>query len=138
MNNKYCQRKFVYTNQILIQETPLSLIHVPLSLYRFYIEPILHLIKSAKSKNPPDFLNVAISPIECSIICSVESKNNLFESQRNFLREDLLENVFISDDSYISMQIDGEGMDASGLLSLTTPLAKAGVYVFVVECSPKF
>jgi hypothetical protein len=122
------------------------LIHIPIELYSFCLQPILRLLfgedhdeDAAKISwtNRHDFLNVSITPIECSIICSrhlaerfiapvAEVLNGLFAS--GDAKANPRKEIEISSDDYIVIQVDGQGLDAGQrVLELTSPLAMAGM-----------
>jgi hypothetical protein len=130
------------------QETHLVLVHIPVELYSFCLQPILRLLfgedhDEDASKIPwtnrHDFLNVSITPVECSIICSrwladrfirpvAESLNALHANSRTPGKTK--GGIQISEDDYIVIQVDGQGLDAGQrVLELTSPLAMAGMLV---------
>lgn len=70
------------------------------------------------------FLNISVTPIECSVVCSRTLADTLFVPVRDSLAESAKEQVAISKDNYIVMQVDGEGVDAGQrVVELTSPLA---------------
>lgn len=130
------------------QETHLVLVHIPIELYSFCLQPILRLLfgedldedaSQIPWVNRHDFLNVSITPVECSIICSryladqfirpvTDTLNALYANAR--LSENSKPAIQISDDDYIVIQVDGQGLDAGQrVLELTSPLAMAGMLV---------
>ncbi|KIX09645.1 uncharacterized protein Z518_00726 [Rhinocladiella mackenziei CBS 650.93] len=90
--------------------------------------------------NRHDFLNVSITPIECSIICSryladrfilplAEALNTLYARNPKGLKME----IQISAEDYIVIQVDGQGLDAGQrVLELTSPLAMAGISIFFI------
>lgn len=130
------------------QETHLVLVHIPVELYSFCLQPILRLLfgedhDEDASKIPwtnrHDFLNLSITPVECSIICSrwladrfirpvAESLNALYANSKTPGKAK--GGIQISEDDYIVIQVDGQGLDAGQrVLELTSPLAMAGMLV---------
>jgi hypothetical protein len=92
--------------------------------------------------NRHDFLNVSITPVECSIICSrhladrfvrpvAQTLNQLYGANSKVAKSRT--EVQISSEDYIAIQVDGQGLDAGQrVLELTSPLAMAGMSVFVL------
>lgn len=131
---------------ITFKDTHLALIHIPLHLYSSFLQSILQLLLPNASRNgfssngngavqPPKgwpyehpFVNISITPIECSIVCSRILANELFVPVLNLLDENSKSQVHITVDDFVVMQIDGEGLDAGQrVLELTSPLALAGM-----------
>lgn len=140
-----------------LQEDRLALVHIPLDLYPFFLDPILKVLfhevapiterqNAARdcssphedSRNvQPAFLNLSITPVECSVTCPRQLADEYFAP--------LLEQFFrvsssprsrlsISSDDFIAMQVYGEGLEAGQrVLELTTPLAMAGMYVQALD-----
>ncbi|KIW68737.1 hypothetical protein PV04_04661 [Phialophora macrospora] len=135
--------------QISFLEPHLALIHIPIELYALCLQPILRLLfgedhdeDAAKISwtNRHDFLNLSITPVECSIICSryladryvrpfADLLNNLYASGKGKPKTE----IQISSDDYIVIQVDGQGLDAGQrVLELTSPLAMAGISIFFI------
>ena len=87
--------------------------------------------------NKHAFLNVSVTPIECSIVCETELAKALFRPviDQSFntlkfhgpggLSDDI---CTISDEAFVAISIEGAGMEAGQrVLELTTPLALAGM-----------
>lgn len=73
-------------------------------------------------------MNISITPVECSIVCSRTLANELFVPVLSFLDSQSREAVNITTDDFVVMQVDGEGLDAGQrVLELTSPLALAGM-----------
>ncbi|KAF3912907.1 hypothetical protein AA313_de0208164 [Arthrobotrys entomopaga] len=74
------------------------------------------------------FVNVSITPVECSVVCAYDTAQELFQPLLDALEPERRETVVISEDEYVVIQVDGEGFDAGQrVLELTSPLAMAGV-----------
>lgn len=138
--------------EIGLQDERLALVHIPLDLYSFFLQPILQLLfsevsaidsqdtsndaehASASVFQSPGFLNLSITPVECSIICSRQLAEQYFAplaKKFNQIVPTASSRMSISKDDFIVMQVDGQGLDAGQrVLELTSPLAMAGVYVF--------
>jgi hypothetical protein len=134
---------------ITFKDTQLALIHIPLHLYRNFLQSILQLVLPNATRNhyqngngdgavqPPKgwpcehpFVNVSITPIECSIVCSRTLASELFVPVLNALDPLSRDLVSITSDDFVVMQVDGEGLDAGQrVLELTSPLALAGMSV---------
>lgn len=128
------------------QNTQLAFIHIPLRLYNNFLQAILQLLlpsathehsidDSDGAVQPPDgwdeeqlFINISITPVECSIVCSRKLVNDLFVPVLDSLDASSKSQVHITTEDFVVMQIDGEGLDADRrVLELTGPLALAGM-----------
>lgn len=130
------------------QDTQLALIHIPLDLYPSFLQPLLRLLvpidasgedgddspiehaTDVRSRRPWEyehpFVNISVTPVECSVSCSRSLAQRLFVPARESLPEHSKKRVSISNEDYVVMQIDGEGLDAGQrVLELTSPLAMA-------------
>lgn len=85
-----------------------------------------------------EFLNISITPIECSVICSRQLADRFFQPLANLFHQLLATDVNdrgkkqieISVDDYMVVQVEGQGLDAGQrVLELTSPLALAGMSV---------
>ena len=75
------------------------------------------------------FLNISITPIECSIICSRELAQKYFAP---VIKRGPKDGVSISPEDFIAVSVEGEGLEAGQrVLELTSPLAMAGMYVSI-------
>ena len=84
------------------------------------------------------FLNISITPVECSVFCSreladrffrplVETFNSFVRSSKNGAAKDDL--VEINPEDFVVVRVDGGGIEAGQrVLELTSPLALAGMY----------
>lgn len=133
----------LHTSARILQDCRLSLIHIPLPLYPHFVHALLSLIlpeASAKpddandySSNPDscvatDFVNISVTPVECSVVCSQLATERFFVPVINSLDPSVREDVAISPDEFVAIQVDGEGLDAGQrVLDLTSPLAQAKV-----------
>lgn len=135
---------------ITVQDTQLALIHIPLSLYPSFLQPILKVLlplepaaagddspiehaTDVRSRRPWEyehpFVNVSVTPLECSVACSRSLAQRLFAPVRDALDPVLRGQVSISEEDFVVMQVDGEGLDAGQrVLELTSPLAMARMY----------
>lgn len=134
---------------IAFKDTQLALIHIPLNLYPRFIQAILQLILPNESRSngahcngngngavlPPQgwpyehpFINISVTPVECSVVCSRALANEFFVPALNTLDANERKQISITSEDYVVMQIDGEGLDAGQrVLELTSPLALAGM-----------
>ncbi|RYN34543.1 hypothetical protein AA0119_g12376 [Alternaria tenuissima] len=135
---------------IRILDTQLALIHIPLHLYRNFLQSVLQLVlpnatrkafgNGSGAVQPPKgwpcehpFVNISITPVECSIVCSRTLASELFVPVLNLLDAESKESVSITADDFVVMQVDGEGLDAGQrVLELTSPLALAGIPIFFI------
>lgn len=136
------------------KDTQLALIHIPLHLYSSFLQSILQLLLPSEAApkthhaafngngngngngavQPPawpsehPFVNISVTPIECSVVCSRKLADELFVPARDRLDEAARRQVSITAEDYVVMQVDGEGLDAGQrVLELTSPLALAGM-----------
>jgi len=124
------------------QETELALIHIPLHLYNHFLQPILAIITPIPSdlegvsdheashswSYAHPFVNISVTPVECSVVCSREVATKFFTPARDGLVPELREQCCISDDDYVVMQVYGDSLDAGHrVLELTGPLAMNGM-----------
>lgn len=79
------------------------------------------------------FLNISVTPIECSIVCSKSLATDLFQPAISKLSRDDQARVSISKDSYVVFSVGGAGLEAGQrVLDLTAPLAMAGIPIFFI------
>ena len=82
--------------------------------------------------NQQPFLNVSITPIECSIVCTKELAQQFFGSCANQsprAGDPKPDHATISSEDFVVISVEGEGLEAGQrVLELTTPLALAGMY----------
>ncbi|OJJ48953.1 hypothetical protein ASPZODRAFT_139905 [Penicilliopsis zonata CBS 506.65] len=142
--------------QVQFMEERLALVHIPLDIYPFFVSPLLQLLfhevppidrHNADDKEeeegdflgdvPPAFLNLSVTPVECSVMCSRKLADLYFQPlvdkfcQTNPSSKT---QVSISREDFIAMQVYGEGLDASQrVLELTSPLAMAGISIFFIS-----
>ncbi|KAJ9617082.1 hypothetical protein H2200_000803 [Cladophialophora chaetospira] len=131
------------------QEPHLALIHIPIELYSLCLQPILRLLfgedhdeDAARISwtNRHDFLNISITPVECSIICSRHLADRFVQPLADVLNKlyartngGAKPEIQISAEDYIVIQVDGQGLDAGQrVLELTSPLAMAGISIFFI------
>jgi hypothetical protein len=131
------------------QEGQFSLIHIPLPLYSALIQPILRvllplagpshnndpecLLEGLSIDNKHGFLNISVTPIECSIVCHKSWARNIFEPVINRLPKEDSKQVQISKDTYIVFSVSSAGMEAGQrVMDLTAPLAMAGIPIFFI------
>ncbi|EEQ29058.1 hypothetical protein McanMca71_000889 [Microsporum canis] len=131
-----------FSAEVLLMDDRLVLIHIPIDLYPFFVSPILRLLfhdgeSEVSSKTAPGFVNISITPIECSIICSRELANLYFVPMvEGFERAAISANskIQISSEDYLVMQVEGQGLDAGQrVVELTSPLAMAGISIFFIS-----
>lgn len=131
------------------QEGQFSLIHVPLSLYAAVIQPILRvllphggptcnneaegLLQGLSPDNKHGFLNISVTPIECSIVCHISWAQNVFAPLISRLPREDSKLCHISKDTYIVFSVNSAGMEAGQrVMDLTSPLAMAAIPIFFI------
>lgn len=131
----------------MLQDARFSLVHIPLDQYQSYLQPILRLIFPAEPQhggaddpshvpglgsswaNRYPFLNISVTPIECSIVCLKTLAEELFRTIGPSPTTSNGATIFSED--LVVMSVEGEGLEAGKrVLELTSPLALAGMYVF--------
>lgn len=126
-----------------MQDDRLALVHIPLDLYPYFLQPILQVLFhdvspiQDDSSHPPRtlqsaFLNLSITPVECSLMCPRQLADRYFAPLiHRFAGTASSDRLAISQDDFVAMQVYGEGLKAGQrVLELTSPLAMAGMYVF--------
>lgn len=121
------------------------MIHIPLTQYQDYLSTILKLlfpspsISNGESEEHEDiswandhpFLNVSVTPIEASIVCSTVLAEKLFASkiaEEKSNSPPKTAHASISTLNYVVISVEGGGTEAGQrLLELTGPLALAGM-----------
>ncbi|KAH7152212.1 hypothetical protein B0J13DRAFT_257801 [Dactylonectria estremocensis] len=128
-----------------------TLIHIPLNLYSTLLQPILRvLLPQSQSVSSPrespefelqgltsdgqhGFLNISVTPIECSLVCHSSWAQNVFEPVLQTLSREAAKTVSISKDSYLILSVISAGLDVAGrVMELTSPLALAGIPLFFI------
>ncbi|KAK2875958.1 hypothetical protein FQN49_001500 [Arthroderma sp. PD_2] len=131
-----------FSAEVLLMDDRLALIHIPIDLYPFFVSPILRLLfhdgeSEMLSKAATGFMNISITPIECSIICPRELANLYFVPMVDGLEKassSMATRVQISSEDYLAMQVEGQGLDAGQrVVELTSPLAMAGISIFFIS-----
>ncbi|KAK4193056.1 hypothetical protein QBC35DRAFT_372615 [Podospora australis] len=137
-----------------MQEGTLSLIHIPLDLYSTFLQSILKVLLPQTSSQPKDdngddqngsltvsdvpdrhgFLNISVTPIECSIVCHTSWAKTVFEPAiQRLVPKELSKSVSVSKDAYNVFSVTSAGMDAaSRVADLTSPLALARIPIFFI------
>lgn len=83
--------------------------------------------------NKHGFLNISITPLECSVVCHNNWARTVFEPVIKKLPRDVSRTVAISKDSYLILSVESAAMDAgSRVMELTSPLALAGIPIFFI------
>lgn len=137
-------------------ETQLALIHIPLHIYSNFLQTVLQLLLPSESPYEHNgtnsngngngagqpqkgwsyehpFVNISVTPVECSIVCSRSLAQKLFVPARDALPSGSRSQIAITDEDFVVMQVDGEGLDAGQrVLELTSPLALAGIPIFFI------
>ncbi|KAF4989439.1 hypothetical protein FGRMN_9104 [Fusarium graminum] len=137
--------------QVSFLDGTYTLIHIPLSLYSTLLQPILKVLLPQSQgagglRNSPEyelqgltsdgqhgFLNISITPLECSVVCHTSWAHNVFEPVLKTLSGDIAKTVSVSKESYMVLSVISAGIDAGGrVMELTSPLALAGIPIFFI------
>ena len=134
----------------MIQNAQLSLIHIPLDQYQLYLPFILKLLFPPSPCDHADswtradlanreswanqyaFLNVSVTPIECSVVCEKRKAQELFAPAISQMMQSSSPNsarfASISTEDFVVVSVEGGGIEAGQrVLELTSPLALAGM-----------
>jgi len=122
--------------QIQFIDVHLSLVHIPLEHFSYYVRPLIQLLLPEKGTlNDIPFINISINPVEASVICPKELAEKYF---RPFLTSSgpapgSGDSISVAPDDYILMFVTGSGSQPSQrVIDLTTPLALAGIPLFFI------
>jgi hypothetical protein len=146
------QSALLMSAKIHFVDAKLSLVHISLDKYERHIPTILKLLfpppaDGAKEgcngndssygqgdeswANKHAFLNVSVTPIECSIVCETHVAEKLFETPFKQAQASDSSNTdygSISTEDFVVISVEGAGMEAGQrVLELTSPLALAGM-----------
>ncbi|KAL9576072.1 MAG: hypothetical protein Q9212_007410 [Teloschistes hypoglaucus] len=137
------QSSILMSAKIHIVDAQLSLIHIPLEHYQTYLQALLRLILPPKPDaedlestsswtNRYPFLNISVTPTECSLVCPKSLGKELF-GQASANKANGAHAAIISSEDYVVMSVEGEGLEAGKrVLELTSPLALAGISIFFI------
>lgn len=79
------------------------------------------------------FLNVSITPLECSVVCHSVWTEHVFAPAIARLSPDAAAGVSVSEDTYLVVSVDSAGADPAGRVTeLSAPLALAGIPIFFI------
>lgn len=135
------------------QDGSYTLIHIPLSLYSSFLQPVLrvflpHTQTVGSSRGGPErelhgltldsqqhgFLNISVTPIEVSVVCHSSWARDVFQPVIAGLPRDLVRKVELSQNDYLILSVISAGLDAAGrVMELTSPLALAGIPIFFIS-----
>ncbi|KAK0891487.1 hypothetical protein LTR02_013993 [Friedmanniomyces endolithicus] len=133
--------------QIGFLATHVALIHIPLPLYPYFAHSISRLILHNDKRDAEGnlvlpsrswqyscpFVNICITPTECSVVCPRAQAEELFHPILNNLDAKARSSVSISTDDYSVITIAGAGLEAGErVLDLTSPLAIAGISIYFI------
>ncbi|GAB7347298.1 hypothetical protein MBLNU459_g3382t2 [Dothideomycetes sp. NU459] len=113
---------------------------------QYYSQPILRLLTIVDCDQEDEFgtprrpwaysfpfTNVSVTTIECSIVCPRHLVQELFMPLMEKLDKKSGQQISISKDDFVVIQVGGEGMAAGQrVLDLTAPLALAGISIFFI------
>ena len=86
------------------------------------------------SESNHGFLNISITPIECSIVCQSSWVDRVFNPAIKNLPKEAAKAISISKDTYMVLSVISAGLDPAGrVIELTSPLALAGISIFFIS-----
>ncbi|KAH8702087.1 ACT domain-containing protein [Talaromyces proteolyticus] len=140
---------------VQMTDSGLALVHIPLDLYPFFVQPLLRLLfcdipaidelskedqeDAERASQTPfnlGFVNLSLTPVEASVVCSRQLAERYFVPLATSLNKITSSDkqVSVSKDDYLAMQVEGQGLDAGRrVLELTGPLALAGISIFFIS-----
>lgn len=113
-------------------------------MYTSLLGPIIKVLLPTPDTNPlsgperpfhphHEFLNISVTPIEASIVCSVSWAQHVFEPFIASLPSNFQSQITISHESYVVFSVGGAGTEAGQrVMDLTAPLAMAGIPIFFI------
>jgi hypothetical protein len=131
------------------QKDQFSLIHIPLPLYTALLQPILRVLHPREHPSHPSefedilegvstdgkhgFLNISVTPIECSIVCHTTWAQNVFAPVIARLPRESSKQVQISKDTYNVFDVISAGIEeGQRVMDVAPPLAMAGIHIFFI------
>jgi hypothetical protein len=134
------------------QPGQVSLVHFPRDLYASWLQPVLrtllpqtqtvgsglqwpdHALEGLSKENQHTFLNVSVTPLECSVVCHSAWADQVFRPAIEALPPDRRRDVFISRETYNALSVISGDVDIVGrIMELTSPLALAGIPIFFIS-----
>lgn len=81
------------------------------------------------------FFHIAYTPVECTVICSSDKMNTLFQEPLKVCKQLMYENVKLIDQPFLSLLIDSDGSfdNSSRILELTKPLSDNNISLFFLS-----
>ena len=87
----------------------------------------------SSDSNQHGFLNISVTPLECSIVCHSSWAKSVFEPVIAALPAKQAATVSVFRDTYMVLAVMSAGLDAaSRVLELSSPLALAGIPIFFI------
>ncbi|KAH0555815.1 hypothetical protein GP486_006240 [Trichoglossum hirsutum] len=81
----------------------------------------------------PRFVNISLTPVECSVVCPKRFAQELFVPIIKSLEQRSRDEVIVGSEDFVAVQVDGQDLDAGQrVLELTSPLALAGISIFFI------
>ncbi|KAI0995693.1 hypothetical protein K3495_g12487 [Podosphaera aphanis] len=130
--------------QISFVKGHFNIIHIPLDLFSDLFHPILRVLLphggplsedkfEGFSDNEHNFLNISVTPTECSVICHSPWARDVFLPAITRLSQGRNCSAQISKEPYIVFNVSTVGTEAGQrVIDLTAPLALAGVPIFFI------
>lgn len=92
-----------------------------------------HVLEGLSPEKQHGFLNISVTPLECSVVCHTAWAENVFEPVIKSLPPHKAKAVTVFTDSYMVLSVISAGLDAaSRVLELSSPLALAGIPIFFI------
>ncbi|KAI1818165.1 ACT domain-containing protein [Poronia punctata] len=133
--------------QISFLDGTYNLIHIPLDLYSTFLQPIIQVLLPQGTGDPSltvdvedpsagprhAFLNISITPVECSVVCHSDWTESIFQPYLDRLPPDVSKRITIPNENYLVLSVLNLGIGAgSHMIELTSPLALAGIPILFI------
>lgn len=93
-----------------------------------------HDLEGLTSDHQHTFLNVSVTPLECSVVCHTSWARSVFEPAIAAIPREARKSAFISQEPYLVLSVISGDLDiVSRILELTCPLALAGISIFFIS-----
>ncbi len=90
-------------------------------------------LEGLTTENQHGFLNISVTPIECSIVCHSTWANKVFQPVIDALPSEQAKTVAVFKDTYMVLSVISAGLEAAGrVMELSSPLALAGIPIFFI------
>jgi hypothetical protein len=112
---------------------PILQVLLPRSIPEKPVENTAELLEGIPAHENHGFLNISVTPIECSVVCHTLWAHQVFQPVIDRLPEEAQKRVSISKETYMVFSVSSAGMEAGQrVMDLTAPLAMVGISIFFI------